>query len=212
MAHSSANIQTTATITDAICELPERNDRLLIAIAGPPGAGKSTLAEAVVENLCQKGKQACLLSMDGFHLDNRILQAHGTFARKGSPETFDFAGFHHALMRLRQEATIYLPIFDRSQEIAIAGAYEVDEAARIMIVEGNYLLLDEDPWRDLGKIWDMSVFLNPPLGILEERLTQRWLGYNYTAEAIQRKLSENDLPNIHRVKASILPCTYEFPD
>lgn len=132
--------------------LPNNRDRLLIAIAGPPGSGKSTLAEAVVAELVARGHDAVMMPMDGFHLDNRLLQDRGLRARKGAPETFDFGGFHAALERVRKQPSVILPVFDRTRDIAIAGAVEIRAATRIVVVEGNYLCLDEEPWRRLERI------------------------------------------------------------
>ena len=100
--------------------LPETGARRLAAIAGPPGSGKSTLAEAVVEELRDRGHDAVLMPMDGFHLDNRLLEPRGLLARKGAPETFDFGGFITAIRRVREEPSVFLPVFDRSREIAVA--------------------------------------------------------------------------------------------
>ncbi|MEO8014814.1 MAG: nucleoside/nucleotide kinase family protein, partial [Polaromonas sp.] len=93
--------------------------RFLCALAGPPGAGKSTLAAAVVKAL---GPGARAVPMDGFHYDDAVLDTLGLRARKGAPETFDVAGFAHLLHRLRAEASVAIPVFDRSLEISRAGA------------------------------------------------------------------------------------------
>ncbi|OIP86619.1 MAG: nucleoside/nucleotide kinase family protein [Rhodobacterales bacterium CG2_30_65_12] len=179
--------------------LPETDARRLVAIAGPPGAGKSTIAEAVVADLVARGAAAVVMPMDGFHLDNRLLEPRGLLARKGAPETFDFGGFAATLTRVRDEPSVILPVFDRAREIAIAGAGEIGPQTRIVVVEGNYLLLDEDPWRALAPLWDYSVFLDVAFSELERRLIARWLGYGYAPEEARAKAMGNDIPNARRV-------------
>ena len=192
-------------LADRIVALPRGGHRVLAAIAGPPGAGKSTLAEAVTETLRARGEAAVLMPMDGFHLDNRLLEPRGLLPRKGAPETFDYAGFATALRRVRDEASVVLPVFDRTREIAIAGAEEIGPDTRIVVVEGNYLCLDEDPWKNLREYWDFTVFLNVPMEELRRRLTDRWIGYGYGPEALRDKLEGNDLPNAARVLRAIGP-------
>ncbi|HHS94425.1 MAG TPA: nucleoside triphosphate hydrolase [Rhodobacterales bacterium] len=183
-----------------ILALPPSDARRLIAIAGPPGSGKSTLARAVVAALrAEDGAAAKLMPMDGFHLDNRLLEPRGLLARKGAPETFDFDGFANALERVRHAPSVILPVFDRAREIAIAGAEEIGPQTRIVVVEGNYLMLDEAPWRDLARLWDMSVFLDVPFAELERRLIARWLNHGYTPQEAREKALGNDIPNARRV-------------
>ena len=201
----SALRRTTADLADRIEALPGAAARRLVAIAGPPGSGKSTLAKAVVTELVARGHDAVIMPMDGFHLDNRLLEAHGLLARKGAPETFDFGGFASAIRRVRDEPRVFLPVFDRTREIAIAGAEEIRPETRIVVVEGNYLLLDEEPWRGLAPLWDYTVFLDVPLTELERRLVSRWLGFGYPLDQAREKAQGNDIPNARRVLAARAP-------
>lgn len=191
--------RTADTVARRIMALPETEARRLVAVAGPPGSGKSTIAEAVVGALKARGETAVVMPMDGFHLDNRLLEPRGLLPRKGAPETFDFGGFASTLARVRSEPAVILPVFDRSREIAIAGAEEIGPETRIVVVEGNYLVLDEDPWRDLAPMWDFSVFLDVPFAELERRLIDRWLRYGYSPEDARKKALGNDIPNARRV-------------
>ena len=193
------------TLASRIEALPRDQNRLLIAIAGPPGSGKSTLAEALVAELVARGHDAVTMPMDGFHLDNRLLEARGLLARKGAPETFDFGGFHAAVERVRQEPSVVLPVFDRTREIAIAGAVEIRAETRIVVAEGNYLCLDENPWRRLAPLWDLSVFLDVPIGELEKRLVARWLTHGFGKQAAYEKAKSNDLPNAVRTRDAVVP-------
>lgn len=172
--------------------------RLVLAIAGPPGSGKSTLAEALVDHL---GPEAALFPMDGFHLDNRLLEPRGLLPRKGAPETFDFHGLKSALTRAASEPSVILPVFDRSREIAIAGAQEIGPDTRIVVAEGNYLCFAEDPWASLMPIWDLSVFLDVPEDELERRLVDRWLGFGFQKAEARTKALANDIPNARRIMA-----------
>ncbi|WP_020683797.1 nucleoside triphosphate hydrolase [Marinobacterium rhizophilum] len=191
-----------AGLADRIEALPECETRRLVAIAGPPGSGKSTLAEAVVGILTERGHGAVLMPMDGFHLDDRLLEPRGLLARKGAPETFDFGGFACTLNRVRDECSVILPVFDRAREIAVAGAAEISAQTRIVIVEGNYLCFDEAPWRSLANLWDLSVFLDVPLAELEQRLIERWRGYGFDLDAARTKALGNDIPNARRVASA----------
>lgn len=166
--------------------------RRLIAIAGAPASGKTTLAAELAEAL---GARAILVPMDGFHLDNRILDARGLRPRKGAPQTFDGAGFVHMIRRLASEDEVVIPVFDRTRDIAIAGASVVGPETEIAVVEGNYLLLDEEPWRALRPLWDLSVYLKVPEDTLRARLIQRWLDHGLNPQAAEARATSNDLPN-----------------
>ncbi|CAN7146433.1 nucleoside triphosphate hydrolase [Rhizobium sp. LjRoot258] len=170
--------------------------RFLIAIAGPPGAGKSTMADNLAEALKAKGETAEVLPMDGFHMDNAILIERGLLARKGIPETFDVRGFLDIIRAVRPaDQEVLIPVFDRSREIAIASARVVSPGHRFIIVEGNYLLFSQGKWAELEDIFDYSVMLAPPIEVLEERLWARWRGYKLSEEEASAKVYGNDLPN-----------------
>ena len=173
-----------------------------MAVAGPPGSGKSTLAADLVAGL---GAQAALVPMDGFHLDNRVLQARGLLGSKGAPETFDVAGFRGTVQRLADGGEVVIPVFDRARDLAIAGAQVVDANKTIAVIEGNYLLLDRPPWAGLRDLWDMTIFLDVEMPELERRLVRRWLEHDHSpAEALARARS-NDLPNAQLVLAHSFP-------
>ena len=171
--------------------------RRLVALAGAPGSGKSTVAEAIAAQV----PDCVVMPMDGFHLDDRLLEPAGLLPRKGAPETYDFGGFAACLRRVATEETVYLPVFDRTREIAIAGAARIGPETKTVIVEGNYLCLNEDPWEQLASIWDLSVFLDVPLPELERRLVARWLGHGFDDARAKEKALGNDIPNARRVVA-----------
>jgi pantothenate kinase len=149
---------------------------------------------------------AAVLPMDGYHYDDMLLVPRGLRPRKGAPETFDAAGFAHMLMRLRQnsEPEIAVPVFDRSIEIARAGARMIPQSVRYIIAEGNYLLLDEGRWRELHPHYDLTVMIDEPEEVLRARLEHRWK--DLSPEDRAWKLDGNDLPNGRRVlQGSIAP-------
>jgi pantothenate kinase len=181
--------------------------RFLVGIAGPPGSGKSTLAAALEARL----SQAAAVPMDGFHLDDAILEARGQRARKGAPYTFDCRGFRLLLERLKSgEAEVFCPVFDRSLELSRNAAREVSAQVRIVIAEGNYLLLDEPGWRDVGHLLDFTVFLKPSLAELERRLMARWAHFGKTPEESRAWIDTNDMPNIRAVLDKSLPADVEI--
>ncbi len=172
--------------------------RVLVAIAGAPGAGKSTVARALVERLnAARAGLAALLEMDGYHYDDRVLGALGRQARKGAPDTFDVGGLRHMLTRLRdpREGAVAVPVFDREIEIARAGAALISPGVRFIIVEGNYLLLDSPPWADLAAMFDLRVMVTASPETLRARLVKRWRDLGYDPDEIRAKVENNDLPN-----------------
>lgn len=186
-------------VADRVHDLLARKPRVLVGIAGAPGAGKSTLAAEVARRLNAQRVAATVVPMDGFHLDNAVLDARGLRARKGAPETFDAVGFVHLARRLRAGDEVIAPLFDRARDIAIAGAQVVPAAAQTVICEGNYLLFDEAPWDGLGALWDLSVRIEVPLPDLRARLIQRWLDHGLSPAAATRRAEGNDLANAQRV-------------
>ncbi len=191
-------------ITETVHELRETQARVVVAIAGGPASGKSTLAEEVVRRLRQQRCRAEIVPMDGFHLDNAVLDARGLRARKGAPETFDAEGFVRTVRRLKEGGEVIVPRFDRQRDIAIAGAVAIEPACPAIIAEGNYLLLDEKPWRDLADVWDLTARIDVPMDELRSRLIQRWLSHGLSRAAATRRAESNDIPNAKRVAAKQL--------
>lgn len=188
--------QTVENMAGQIIDRAGSVKRFMVAIAGPPGAGKSTLADNLAEALKAKGESAEVLPMDGFHMDNAILIARGQLARKGIPETFDVRAFLDIVKAVRPgDQEVLVPVFDRSRELAIASARVVSPDHRFIIVEGNYLLFSQGKWAELEGMFDFSIMMAPPIEVLEERLWARWRGYKLSEEAAHAKVYDNDLPN-----------------
>lgn len=187
-------------LADNIIADAKGHKRFIVAIAGPPGAGKSSLAEALLSLLTKKTVQARIVPMDGFHLDNELLAHAKLTDRKGAPDTFDVAGFIHLMKRLVSlEDNVVIPTFDRTKDLSIAGAQMVSINDRVLIVEGNYLLLKQQPWAQLKRFWDHTIFINPGIDVLEKRLINRWLEYGLEPEAAMLRALGNDIPNAHCV-------------
>src|SRR5690606_9248170 len=145
-----------------------RGGRVLVGIAGAPGAGKSTLAEALVAEL---GVRAALVPMDGFHYSQQMLGLLGRAERKGAADTFDADGLAALLHRIRTATgDVYAPTFDRSIEEPIAAGTVVPADADIVVVEGNYLLLDDGAWAEVRAALDEAWFLRIPQATRVERL------------------------------------------
>ncbi|SIN77510.1 nucleoside/nucleotide kinase family protein [Vannielia litorea] len=207
----SGPVASLAGLAEAVAAAPRRGRRRLVALAGPPASGKSTLAEALCARLTEAGTPAQVVPMDGFHLHNPILVERGLLARKGAPETFDAAGFLHLVRRLSEEAEVAYPLFDRSRDIALAGAGILAPACDTVIVEGNYLLYDAPVWRDLRPLWDVAVSLDVPLATLRERLVARWLAHGLSEPEASARAEGNDLANAALVAGAMLPADLVFP-
>ena len=194
-------------LAERIKPLREGPSRVIVAICGTPASGKTTLADELARRLNAQKCETVVVPQDGFHLDNRVLEARGQLNRKGAPFTFDGAGFVHTMRRLKERADVAVPVFDRSRDIAIAGARIIPAAAEVILVEGNYLLFDEAPWFNLASLWTMSVRLDVPIEELRARLIQRWLGHGLSRTAATRRAETNDIPNAQSVIDKALPAT-----
>lgn len=177
--------------------------RMIVAIAGAPGAGKSTLAEALCAALNRRrAGVAMVMPMDGYHLDNAILDARGLRSRKGAPPSFDVDGLARDLARVRAALRpVIVPVFDRDIDLARAGAREIAPEVPVIVIEGNYLLLDQEPWRGLAPLFDLTIFIAVPEAELERRLIERWLHHGHDPEAARARALGNDIPNARLVAA-----------
>jgi pantothenate kinase len=177
--------------------------RRLLGVVGPPGAGKSTLAALMTESL---GERAQAVPMDGFHLAHAELERLGRAHRKGAPDTFDAAGYAALLQRLRQQGaneTVYAPDFRREIEEPVAGALPVFAHTPLVITEGNYLLLDDEPaWAPVADLLDEVWYLNVPAALRLERLAERHIRFGRSREQALAWIAQTDEPNARRIEAS----------
>lgn len=197
-------------LVNRVQAVPVSGTRRLIALAGPPGSGKSTVAARLVAELGTSGQDAALVPMDGFHLDNRVLARRGLLPRKGAPETFDAGGFERLVAALHAPGEVAYPVFDRDRDIAIAGAGVVAEECKTVVLEGNYLLFGAAPWHALRPHWDLAVYIDAPEDVLARRLTARWLDQGLSPELARTRAEGNDLPNARRVASHRMPADVVF--
>jgi pantothenate kinase len=187
-----------AHLADVLEARAASGNRVIAALAGAPGSGKSTLADKLVGKLnARQPGLAAVLPMDGYHYDDLHLVPAGLRPRKGAPMTFDVGGLYHTLKRLRarDEAEVAVPVFDRKIEIARAGARLIPRDVPVIVVEGNWLLLNQAPWDRLRPVFDVTVMVEVPEHVLRARLRGRWERLGLTEPEIIEKLEENDLPN-----------------
>ncbi len=187
---------------ESIISETQPGGRKLIAIAGPPASGKSTLQAQLVENLQkQHGENRVVgIPMDGFHLDNVQLDRSGLRPRKGAPHTFDLGGLRSLLIRLNtRESPVYAPEFDRASDLSRNCAIKIGSEHDVVLIEGNYLLLDEPGWQDLHQYFDFTVRIDVPMQTLKERLVERWLHHGLDEAAALTRALQNDIPNAELV-------------
>lgn len=196
---------TLAAICDRILQAPLGPHRRLIAVAGAPGSGKSTLADMLAQRLKADGNPVAVVPMDGFHLDNALLDADGSRARKGAPDTFDATGLTRLVAALQSDQPVVYPLFDRTRDIAIAGAGRVPSNVQTVLVEGNYLLLRDAPWNALAPHWALTISLATPRAVLQERLLQRWLDHGMSREDAMARAIGNDMKNADLIAAGQAP-------
>lgn len=189
------------TLADWAQRLVTPGGRALLGLAGPPGAGKSTLAAELCARL---GPSAARVPMDGFHLANVVLDQLGLTARKGSPASFDVGGFRALLVRLRanEEDVIYAPEFLREIDEAVAGALPVRKDVPLIIVEGNYLLLDDGDWAGIARLFDEIWYLCPDEALRRDRLIQRHRSYGRSTADAQAWVAGNDDLNARTIAAT----------
>ncbi|WP_433199013.1 nucleoside/nucleotide kinase family protein [Nocardia sp. CA-107356] len=173
--------------------------RYVLGIAGPPGAGKSTLSKAIRDELNNRAGRVSteIAPMDGFHLPNAVLRATDDLEHKGEPHTFDVAAYLEALRRLRDTRIgepVPWPTFDRAiEEPTPAGV--VFDRHEIAITEGNYLLLDDGAWSGVRELLDEVWYLDVEREVIEQRLLRRHIRGGRTADAAKIKVHDSDLRN-----------------
>ena len=191
----SLTLSPVADLAARIAALADGKTRRMIAIAGAPGSGKST----IVEELAKLIPNSAIVPMDGFHLDNATLTARGRLHRKGAPDTFDTDAMLHMLQKIALGGAVTVPVFDRSADAVVPDGAVIAPETQIVLVEGNYLLLDAPGWREMHGLWDLTVLLDVPEAELHRRLVQRWLDHDLPLQQAQDRAASNDLPNAQTV-------------
>ena len=206
-------------LADRAARLVQPGRRALLGITGAPGAGTTTLARELVDLLagspppgCAPGEWVTHVPMDGFHLADVELRRLGRMDRKGAPDTFDAAGYAALLERLRDSSgadVVYAPAFDRDIEQPVAGSIPVSPACRLVVSEGNYLLLDEEPWPRVRASFDEVWFCELDGNERRRRLVERHIRFGKEPAAAEAWVNETDEPNAelvrqHRERADLL--------
>ena len=178
----------------------------MLGITGPPGAGKTTLAEdiAALVNERRGVRFAVVAPLDGFHLPNAVLDERGLRAVKGAPQTFDCEGYLRLLSRVRQEPaeTTLWPAFERALDERTAAAIVIAPPTRLVVTEGNYLLVEGPCWRRVRALLDEAWYVDAPREVLRARLIARAIAYGRTEEEATRHVDGSDLPNADLVAAA----------
>ena len=197
-----------ATLTNMVNESYKKsqNKRFLLAITGVPGAGKSTLANLLMKSINEVLTEeiAILIPMDGYHYHNDILVEKGLLPLKGIPQTFDSQRFVMLIKEIASDKieTLYCPSYDRSLHNPVERSIVIENKHKIIIVEGNYLLLDTCPWNELAELFDESWFIDTPRTTTRERLISRHVLTGRSVEEALHKISSTDAPNAELILQS----------
>jgi pantothenate kinase len=207
---SPATVEALPVLMRRAAALATGHDRRILGITGPPGAGKSTLTEALFEHLRDDpprglGPDAVAhLPMDGFHLSDAQLDRLGSRDRKGAPETFDVDGYVATLERLLRPAgrTVYAPGFERELEQPIAAALAVEPSARLVVTEGNYLLLADNGWERVRPLLAEVWYVDADPAVRVRRLVSRHERFGKSPAAAREWVDRSDEANARRVAAT----------
>jgi pantothenate kinase len=193
-----------AELVERAAALAAGPGRRVLGIAGSPGSGKSTLAAALLAAL--PGELVGHVPMDGFHLADVALRRIGRLAAKGAPDTFDAGGYLALLRRLRAapadptEDVVYAPAFERDLEQPLAGAIPVPPAVRLVLTEGNYLLLEHGRWPQVRAELDEVWFCTPDPEVRMRRLVARHVEFGKQPAAARAWVQAVDVPNAEAVE------------
>jgi pantothenate kinase len=195
----AAESETLERLTDDAIALAECRPRAVLGIAGSPGAGKSTLVERLLARISERMGAGWVahIPMDGFHLADEQLRRLGVLERKGAPDTFDPKGYAQLLERVAVETDepVYAPGFDRTLEQPLAAALVVLPTARLVITEGNYLLLEHPAWLRARRAMDRVWFVTTEEALRIERLMARHVEFGKSPDAARAWVTGTDQPN-----------------
>ena len=179
--------------------LDDSQGRMLIGLMGKPGAGKSTVSQYFLDRLPQS--QVALVPMDGYHLSNRVLALLVRSDRKGAPDTFDVPGFVSLLERIRRQLdeAVYFPVFDRSLEESIAAQGVISPEVKVVLVEGNYLLHDQQGWGAVRHWLDECWMLDVDDELRRSRLIARHVAFGKTEEQARAWVMGSDERNAQTI-------------
>lgn len=192
-------------MTHALAALGQRLDggrRILLGITGAPGSGKSTFAARVLDHFGPE--LAMVVPMDGFHLGNAIIDGTPLRQRKGAMDTFDVGGYLSLLRRLvwRDEAVVYAPEFRRTLDEPVAASIAVPASVPLVITEGNYLLAEPAPWKDVRAQLDEVWFMDTPRPLRLARLVERHMEFGMDRAAAEAWAAGPDEANAVLIEAT----------
>ena len=207
MSHATSSTAPSIRIDPAVLARAHRlaatGQRRILGIVGAPASGKSTLADRLAIEL---GQAVAGVPMDGFHLSQQQLTRLNRAQRKGAPDTFDVAGYRDLLQRIRRaftsQETVYAPGFYRDIEEPIAASLAIHADTPLVITEGNYLLLEDEPWPDVTDLLDEIWFLDIDTDAREQRLLARHERFGRSPEAAVAWMQQTDRPNAERINAT----------
>ncbi len=195
----AAETDTIDRLVEEAIALAAGRPRAVLGIAGSPGAGKSTLVEQLLARIAERlgPDWVAHLPMDGFHLADDQLRRLGALERKGAPDTFDPAGYAHLLERVavETESPVYAPGFDRTLEQPLAAALVVLPTARLVVTEGNYLLLDHPAWQRAREAMDRVWFVTAEEDLRVQRLVARHVEFGKSPGAAHAWVAGTDQRN-----------------
>lgn len=203
-----------SAIEARVASASPRHSRVIVGIAGSPGSGKSTLGADLVTELNQRADGpgspgAIVLPMDGFHLPQARLVELGRRDRMGAPDTFDAPALVRTLLAIRADTgPVPAPTFDRSIEEPVADAITIDPAHRLVVVEGNYLLLDNAGWEPIAALLDVSLFVDVGYDIRLARLIARHERFGKSPADALAWATGPDEANATLIEATAAAATY----
>lgn len=176
--------------------------RTILGIAGAPGSGKSTFAAWIQQQFAPGS--ALVVPMDGFHLGNAIIDGTPLRTRKGAIDTFDAGGYLSLLRRLvrRDESVVYAPEFRRTIDEPVAASIAIPAEVPLVITEGNYLLVEQEPWKEVRAQLDEVWFVDTPPALRLSRLVARHVEFGMQPEAAQAWASGPDETNAVLIQAT----------
>jgi pantothenate kinase len=176
--------------------------RTVLGIAGAPGSGKSTFATWIQEQF--EPGFAVVVPMDGFHLGNAIIDGTPLRQRKGAIDTFDAGGYLSLLRRLarRDEPVVYAPEFRRTLDEPVAASIAVPAEAPLVITEGNYLLAERAPWKQVRAELDEVWFVDTPNELRLSRLVERHVSFGMDRAAAEAWATGPDEANALLIQAT----------
>jgi pantothenate kinase len=194
-------------LLETLSNSPDKG-RYFLGITGCPAAGKSMLAKNLTDeiNFRTEDGLAAVVPLDGFHLPNSILKENGLLNIKGAPETFDADSFVELINRLHEfpDRSIMCPAYDRKIHDPVENSITIQPGNRLIIVEGNYLLLNVSPWNIIRTKMNEVWYIDTPLNTVKERLFYRHITGGSSKKEAERKVESVDLPNAELVKKTLL--------